>query len=368
MDYRLNKGKLMNELKPISVLVFGAGAIGTFVGGSMALAGNGVTFIEHSSITAELCKHGLRLDVSINKNRGAAKPLIVPPDSFECVSSVKEALKHGPFDVAIFAMKSFDTQVALDEIKPFADKMPPILCLQNGVDNEPLIAAALGGGSVIAGTVTCSIARQAAGDIVLEKRRGIGIAAEHPLSERLAAAMNSSFLNAHLYPRAADMKWSKLIANLPGTATAAIVDMSPGEVFSHPGLYALEMRMAHEALDVMKAMGIQVVNLPKIPVRLLAMAMRLPPFLARPVLKKVIGGGRGGKMPSFHIDLHAGRKKSEVEWLQGAVVRHGEKAGVPTPVNRVLTETLQAMVRGDIPITEFSGQPEKLIRLVTNLR
>ena len=353
----------MNELEPISVLTFGAGAIGTYVGGSLALTGQRVAFIERPSIAAELCKNGLRLDVSIDKHRGAAEPLIVPPGSFECVSSVREAMEHGPFEIAIFAMKSFDTAAALEGIKPFADKMPPILCLQNGVDNEPLIAAVLGPDRVIAGTVTCSIARRAAGDIVLEKARGIGIAAGHSLSERLEVALNSASLNAHLYPRPADMKWSKLLSNLPGSATTAIVDMSPAEVFAHPGLYDLEMRMAHETLAVMEAQGIHVINLPKIPVRALALAMRLPPFLARPVLMKVVGGGRGGKMPSFHIDLHAGRRKSEVEWLQGAVVRYGEKCGIPTPVNRLLTETLLSLVSGEVPIAEFSSQPEKLIAL-----
>ena len=65
--------------------------------------------------------------------------------------------------------------------------------------------------------------------------------------------------------------------------------------------------MGHEALAVMAAQGIRPVNLPEMPVRALALALRLPSFLARPVLKKVVGGGRGGKMPSFHIDLHAGR-------------------------------------------------------------
>jgi 2-dehydropantoate 2-reductase len=278
------------------------------------------------------------LDVSIDRQRGAAEPLILPPNSFECVSSLDEAIEHGQFEVAIFAMKSFDTVAALDGIKPFTDKMPPILCLQNGVDNEPLIAAALGPDRVIAGTVTCSIARRAAGDIVLEKARGIGIAAGHTLSERLGTALNAASLNAHLYPRAADMKWSKLLANLPGTATSAIVDISPA------------------------------VDLPKIPVRALALASHLPPFLARPMLVKAVGGGRGGKMPSFHIDLHAGRMKSEVGWQQGAVVRYGEKFGIPTPVNCLLTETLLAMVRGDIPIMEFSHQPEKLIGLFANGR
>ena len=162
----------MDGLKPISVLAFGAGAIGTYVGGSLALAGHRVVFIEQPSVASELQAHGLRLDVSIDKHRAASEPLIVAPTDFKCVSDLGEAMQQGPFDVAIFAMKSFDTAAALEECKPFIDRMPPILCLQNGVDNEPAIAAALGADHVIAGTVTCSIGKKAAGDIVLEK--------EHP--------------------------------------------------------------------------------------------------------------------------------------------------------------------------------------------
>ncbi len=359
----------MDGLKPISVLAFGAGAIGTYVGGSLALAGHRVVFIERPLIAADLRKRGLRLDVTIDKDRRAVEPLIVSPGSIECVSSMAEALERGPFDAALFAMKSFDTRAALEEIRPFADRLPPILCLQNGVDNEPLIAEVLGAGRVIAGTVTCSIARQSAGDIVLEKARGIGIAAGNLLSERLVTVLNEAALNARLYPRAADMKWSKLLVNLPGSATSAIVDLSPAEVFEHPGLYRLEMRMCREALAVMAAQGIHPVDLPKIPVRALALAMRLPSFLARPVLAKVVGGGRGGKMPSFHIDLHAGRRESEVGWLQGAVARYGEQFGIPTPVNHLLAETLQSLVRGELSILEFSHQPEMLLsRLATPVK
>jgi 2-dehydropantoate 2-reductase len=356
----------MSDSKTISVLIFGAGAIGTYVGGSLVLAGHRVVFVERPSIVAELRERGLRLDVSVDKRRGAGKPFAVPPGSFGCVSSLGEAIQQESFDVAIFAMKSFDTASTLEQVKPLADSMPPILSLQNGVDNEPAIAEVLGPDRVIAGTVTCSIARRAAGDIVLEKARGIGIAAGHPLSSRLEAALNNAHLNANRYPRAADMKWSKLLANLPGSATSAIVDMSPAEVFAHPGLYDLEIRMGHEALAVMSAQGIHPVNLPEMPVRALAMALHLPSFLARPVLQKVVGGGRGGKMPSFHIDLHARRRNSEIEWLQGAVVRYGEKYNVPTPVNRLLTETLLAMVRGEIPIAAFSRQPDKLIGLMAS--
>jgi hypothetical protein len=52
--------------------------------------------------------------------------------------------------------------------------------------------------------------------------------------------------------------------------------------------------------------------------------------------------------------------------LQGAVVRYGEKSDVPTPVSRLLTETLLSMVRGDIPIAEFSRRPDRLISLLAN--
>jgi Ketopantoate reductase PanE/ApbA C terminal. len=79
--------------------------------------------------------------------------------------------------------------------------------------------------------------------------------------------------------------------------------------------------MLRECLAVMKAQGIDVVDLPKTPVRALAFATRLPLWLSKPLLGRAAGSGRGGKMPSFHIDLHSGRGKSEVDYLHGAVVR-----------------------------------------------
>jgi 2-dehydropantoate 2-reductase len=234
------------------------------------------------------------------------------------------------------------------------------------VDNEPAIAAVLGADKVVAGTVTSSVGRRAVGDIVLERLRGVGVADRHPLSLFVAEALNAAGLNAHLFLRAADMKWSKLLTNLPANATAAILNMTAAEVFAHPGLFRLEMRMLREALAVMRANRVRVVDLPGVPVRALALGTRLPEFIARPLMLKAVGGGRGGKMPSFHIDLYSGRGRSEVDWLNGAVVRYGEKAGVPTPVNRLLAETLLALTRGDVPLETYSRQPEKLLEKVSS--
>jgi 2-dehydropantoate 2-reductase len=198
----------------------------------------------------------------------------------------------------------------------------------------------------------------------LERKRGVGVADGHPLSLFLAEALNAAGLNARLYPRPADMKWSKMLTNLPANATAAILDLTASEVFAHPGLFKLEMRMLREALSVMKALGVKVVNLPGVPVRALALGTILPELVSLPLMKKAVGGGRGAKMPSFHIDLHSGRGRSEIEWLNGAVARYGKGLGVATPVNTLLTDTLLAMTRGEIPLATFSRKPDLLLERI----
>jgi 2-dehydropantoate 2-reductase len=345
----------------LKVLAFGAGAIGTYIGGSLVLAGHNLVFVEQAQVAEELHERGLRLDLTLDKRRDTKGAFLADPSSFVIASSLEEALRYGPFDVALYALKSFDTAAAMDVIKPLADKMPPILCLSNGVDNESIIAKALGPDKVIYGTVTSAIGRRAAGDIVLEKLRGVGVATTHPLSDRLVAAFNGAFLNAEPFSDADNMKWSKMLTNLLANPLSAILDMSAAAIYAHRGLYKLEIAMLRECLAVMAAQHIEVVDLPGTPVRALAFAARLPVWLSKPLLARAAGSGRGSKMPSFHIDLHSGRGKSEIDYLHGAVVRAGKRTNVPTPVNQLLTETLLALTNGEIPLEEYAHQPKKLL-------
>ncbi len=249
-------------------------------------------------------------------------------------------------------------------MRPFAGKLPPFLCFSNGVDNEPALASLLGADRVIPGTVTHSIGRRGPGDIVLERMRGIGIASTNPLSTKLIAAANSAFLNARAYSNPVAMKWSKMMTNLTANPISAALDMTAAEVFANPKLFRLEMALVHECIAVMQAQDIPLVDLPDAPVRFLALITRLPIWLSRPLLAGAAGSARGSKMPSFHIDLYAGRGKSEVEFLHGAVVRAGKKFGVPTPVNKVLSETVTALFNKEIPLDEYAHQPEKLLAKV----
>jgi 2-dehydropantoate 2-reductase len=340
----------------MKILFFGAGAIGTYIGGSLALAGHSVTFIERPEPADIIRSQGLRLRLGAQEKK--VQPALL-------VTSPAEALAVGPYDFGVFALKSFDTASALGQLRSAQAPIPPLLCFQNGVDNEGAIAQVLGADHVIAGTVTTAIGKPGVGAIVLERKRGVGVALGHPLSPQIVEALTSANLGVRTYPAAGPMKWSKLLTNLIGNATSAILDLTVADLFADRRLFNVEMRMLRECLAVMRALGYRPVDLPDTPVRALAFAIEyLPQALAQPILKRAVGGGRGGKMPSFHIDLYGGRGQTEVRWLNGAVARYGAERGVPAPVNQVLTDTLEALSAGRLNPADFRRQPEKLLRLI----
>lgn len=334
-------------------LIFGAGAIGTYIGGSLLLHGHKVVFFDQPEAVSEILEHGIMLNLQGQEHR------ILHPVIY---TTLPGAISHTSFDVSIFALKSFDTAVALDLIRPFADLIQPVLCLQNGVENEPALESVLGKDKVIAGTVTSAIRRRAAGDILLERLRGMGVADSHRLSQKLVPLLSEAGLNARLYSSSSSMKWSKMLTNLLANASSAILDMTPVEILSHPGLYRVEIAQLREAIKVCRAYQIQIVDLPGTPVRMYAMTTsKLPLWLSRLFLPRIAGKGRGQKMPSLHIDLHSGRGKSEVDYLNGAVVRFGERLGVPTPVNSWLNQTLLNLTQGNLALETYSRQPEKYL-------
>jgi len=337
-------------------LIFGVGAIGTYIGCSLLLSGYPVAFIECEPAASQVKSRGLRLQMGAEERTTPA--LAVYTD-------LESALQVGAYDVAIVAVKSFDTLNLAQMISRAGADFSAVLSVQNGVENERLLATHLGQARVIAGAVTSAIRRIDAGNVVIERQRGIGIAADHPLSEEIMAAFNDASLNARLYENPQSMKWSKMLTNLLANASSAILDMTPAEIFAHRDLYALEVRQIREALQVMAAMNVPVTNLPGAPVRSLMFMMNyLPVRISQPVVKSALGRGRGGKMPSLHVDLHGGKTKSEVDYLNGVVVRYADQLGIRTPVNKLLNDTLLALIERKLNIVQFAKQPGKLLALL----
>lgn len=337
----------------MKILCFGAGAIGSYIAGSLALIGNPLIYVEQPRFIANLKENGVRIE-DFNGEMHHLK-------RFDAYGSAEEAFaRHDDIDLIITAIKGFNTDDVIRDLRPYASNIPPILSLQNGVENEEKYAQAFGADKVIPCSICTAISRGEQGAIKVAKLRGMGVADTHPICELLVRECCEAGLKAKLMPDGPAMKWSKMISNLLSNAASAIFDMSPAEVFSDPDGYDLEINQIRETLAVMKAMKIFPVNIPGVPVKLLCFAVRyLPAFIAKPALVKAVGGGRGSKMPSFYIDLHAGRKESEVEFLNGAVVRYGNSLNIGTPVNRAYYEVLTKLAAGEMPLESYRRNPKQ---------
>jgi 2-dehydropantoate 2-reductase len=357
----------------LHVVVIGAGAIGGWVGGRLAQGGHQVTLVGRQSLADAVSVNGLRLRSPVNGDPppGNAAPEVTVRN-IQVVTSVADAAAHGPFDLALFTVKTYDTDAAIAEMMSADLGRPAILSLQNGVSSEEVLAQAFGQQPVIAGTELNPISIPQAGTVVLERwRGGIGLAPVAPGGsvEHWVRIFDDVVLPTRAYADHRAMKWSKLLLNLIGNASAAILEMNTVEVYADPRLFRLEVQMLREAVAAMRGLGLKPVNLPGYPVPLLAWALRWAPlFLSRPILHKMVAGGRGQKPPSLLLELQRGRRRSEVADLNGAVVRAGEQVGLPTPINRTLTETLTRLVEGRIQWDSVRRQPGVLLAVAAEMQ
>jgi len=312
-------------------------------------------------------RRGLDIDVPDDHGRGAFRPvrgLKIPAFT----TAAQAAAAGGSPAAVILTVKAYDVESVVAGLAAVMPSPPPVVvCLQNGVGSEELAARFFEPEHVIAGAITLSVERPEPGRLrLLTSHGGIALAphAPAPLPQGrpgpsgpsrgsgatgpgLAGAvwveaLRVAGFRVRLYRSGQAVKWSKLLLNLWANATSAVFDRPPQQVVSEPSLFHVDYLAFREALRVMAVLGIPAVDLPGYPVRLLAALGRaLPESLFRLLLGNRVAGGRGGKMPSLWLDLRSGRGRSEVGFLNGAVVEAGRRAGVSTPANRALAVTLE---------------------------
>ena len=284
-------------------------------------------------------------------------------------TSLAEIFAHTPrFDLALCTVKAYDPPNTIELLRPYADHLDRILTLQNGVSNEDLLGAAFGRAKIIAGTMLNPIAVPEVGVVRLEKAgRGLGLAPVEGSLDSFVDVMQGTGLPVRTYRDYRAMKWSKLILNLIGNATSAILDMPTRETFADRRVFNIEVRMLREALAVMRAQAIAPVDLPGSPVRLLALGLRYTPqVLLHRILQPMIAGGRGDKPPSLLVDMRSGKTQSEIDELNGAIVRAGKSIGLKTPVNVALVNILHDLLSGKIDRAEWRRNIERLVTLTSD--
>ena len=332
----------------MNVLIIGAGAIGCLVGGKLALCDHAVTLVGRPHFADTIRQQGLVL-----RDQKSSSTIF----NITAVGSMDEAFQPGAgaYDLAVLTVKSYDTARALAQLATAGQtagaQLPLVLSLQNGVGNEELIAATVGEANVIAGSISTPVSVPQPGVIQISKAQfSIGLSAWCPALTQdrvvdIQKVLRTAGFSVSRYSDPHGLKWTKLLMNILGNATSAILDEAPFTVFDDPALVDLETEALRETLGVMRAAHIVPVKFDRYPFKVLAPLIR---FVPKPLLRNFLRGqlgARGDKMPSLHIDLSAGKQQSEINWLNGAVVAMGEQHGVATPINRLLTETLLALIQ-----------------------
>lgn len=340
------------------VLCYGAGAIGSLVGGRLALSGVDVTLLARVPHVASIRTWGLILETPGGR---------VTCKNVDSIASLEDLTR--PPDLVILTAKAYQTQEALDALRGVLRDGVPIFTLQNGVGNEEAIAAVAGADRVYAGAITISASVPRPG--VIRQNTTSGGIALAPVGAGqdlalLASLLGQAGFRSETYRDYRAMKWSKLLLNMVTNASVAILDLSPEEVVRDPRLFHIEREAFLEAGRVIRAMGLHAVALPGYPVPLLRALMSAPEWVARAVLVRRISRGRGEKMPSLWEDLAKGRPQSEVEVLNGAVVREGHRLDIPTPMNAMLTEVLLSLASGRRVRSTFYRKPDALLSLAAH--
>jgi 2-dehydropantoate 2-reductase len=340
----------------MKILVFGAGAVGGYLGACLAHAGHEVTLIARRTSVDAIERYGLTLNK--DGKQTVTRPLVVP--------ALRQAFLHGEaYDVILLTMKAYDAQAALYELVAFCPSIPTVITLQNGIGTEETFARELGAERVVAGSLTTPLSQETMHNVIVERSdRGLGLAPVAPGGkiDRWVELFQTAGVETAAYKEHQSMKWSKALLNMVGNASSAILNRHPRLIYSYGPTFDIEMDMLKETLAVMKAKNFSVVDLPGAPASRLSMAVqRLPKSLVKPVLSSIVSAGRGNKMPSFHIDLTAGRFQNEVSFHNAVVAREGYELGVRAPVNMALSDILLKIAQKLIDYQVFNGKPKHLV-------
>ena len=301
----------------MKIAVMGAGSVGCYFGGMLARAGHDVTLIARAVHVQAIRRNGLLLDAQSFREHVRVR-------AESDAGAVRDA------ELVIFCVKSTDTDSAAACIAPHLAEGAAVLSLQNGVDNAQRLESVLRQ-RVVPAVVYVATEMIAPGH-VKHQGRGELVIADSALGQRLAALFRPAGIPLQLSSNVTGAQWAKLIVNCAYNPLSAIAQLSFGPLLQGAGVKAVMRDVVEECLAVTGAANIQVPG---------------DPWEA---LRRT--GSQSGQYSSMAQDLARG-KRTEIDHLNGYVVKLGQVLGVPTPVNR----SLQVLVK----LLERRGQEEDAI-------
>lgn len=307
----------------MKVVVLGAGGVGGYFGGRLAVAGHEVAMVARGAHLAAMREHGLRV-TSVHGDFQVRVPVADDPGAFR------------PCDVVLFGVKSFDTETAAARLGPVLGPETAVVSFQNGVDNEGQIAAVVGAEHVVGGAAfifsvitepgvvahTGGPARIVFGE--LDNRRT-------PRVEQLLAACVGAGIDATIASDIGAVLWTKFAFICATAGMTAAVRLPLGEIRDTPPAWAMFRQIFAEVVELARLEGVPLGD--DVVDRQLQFAADLPP----------------GSFSSLYHDLTTGHRM-ELDALHGSVVHRAERFGLSVPactaVHAILTPWAQRNARG----------------------
>ncbi len=325
----------------IHFIVLGAGAIGCYVGGRLAAAGERVTLVGRPRVIDPIAANGLLLtDLDGFKAQ-------VRPEQISLAPSLATAWKDGVQTVILLCVKGGATQSAAAEIAAVCPAGTTVISLQNGVENLARISRTAPQMQALAGMVPYNVVLPGPGR-VHRATAGVLQIARSALTEQILPRMLAAGLPAMLRDDMVAVQWGKLLLNLNNPVNA-LSDQPLREQLMNRDYRRVLAAMQLEALAALRAAGIVPAKVAAAPPKLLPSILQLPDWLFKRVaagLLKIDASARS----SMWDDLQRGRT-TEIDDLCGAVVRLGARHGVPTPCNAAM----QALIAAHQPGQRYSG-------------
>lgn len=284
------------------IAVMGAGAVGCYYGGMLARAGHDVTLIGRPNHVDAIQRDGLLLDTQSFKEQVRLQASTEP-------SAVAGAT------LVLFCVKSTDTESAAAAIRPHLLPGALVLSLQNGVDNAVRLQATLPDQEVAASVVYVATEMPGPGHVKHNGRGELVIAAS-PSSAEAAALLIAAGVPTDISTNVMGALWAKLILNCAYNALSAITQQPYGQLVLGEGVQDVIRDVVNECLAVAQADAVTV------PGDVWQAVERIAQTMPQ-------------QLSSTAQDLARG-KRSEIDHLNGYVLRRGEVLGIATPVNRVM--------------------------------
>ena len=302
----------------MKICIVGAGSLGCALGGVLAEAGSDVTLINRSKAHVEaMNRTGLRL------RRGESERTVKLKAATGC-----QGVGHA--DLVIVLVKSFHTREAMQAAAPLLGEDTVVLSLQNGLGHEDILAEIAGRSRILAGKTYAGGMLLGPGHVVDGTRGKHTIIGEldGAVSERvrrIADEFNRAGLRTIISSTIMGAIWDKLLVNVATGALSGITGLPYGHLYKVPEIRDCALAAVAEAMAVAEASGI-----------------RLSIDEPRDAWLKASEGLPAEFKASMLQSLEKG-SRTEIDFINGSVVRWGEKCDVPTPVNRALVAGIKGI-------------------------